>query len=87
MSNAVQKVKSTLLEMFELFGRRPEWAPNGRVRRSSLGIEYHAELRAVGEAVKAHHSQRHGRPEILRNDDCPTWLSYSARAFYDSGSQ
>jgi len=26
LSNAVQKVKSTLLEIFELLGRRPEWA-------------------------------------------------------------
>ena len=35
LSNAVQKVKSTILEVFELLARRPEWAANGRVPRSS----------------------------------------------------
>jgi hypothetical protein len=39
MSNAVQKVKLTLLEMFELFGRRPDWAANGRVPRWSVWIK------------------------------------------------
>jgi LysR family transcriptional regulator, nitrogen assimilation regulatory protein len=46
LSNAVQKVKAIILEIFELLGRRPEWAANGRVARAAAQTNIRKTARA-----------------------------------------